>query len=450
MTLFDHRRLNNAVLKLDVAGLRRGDYSDRYFKNIVDILQAAHDRDYRFAGQRPRPIPGDPSLLAIGDLEVEAQVFNRRSPRTLIGGVDVALAMLRHATGYFAPSSNGGQFHETWGDLDVEAVEDGGIIDYEGDVKTVRPVIKIRGRYRDFALLETPILGVLTRTTRMATNVYETVVAAGGKQILFFPARFDIPEVQAIDGYAYWLAVQRYNHDTGARVIPSVSTDAQGAWWGGRGGGTIPHALIAAFLSDTAEAMVVFAETMPVNVPRIALVDFNNDAVGDSLSTLAAFWPRYRDALRAGDDEGMRRWTLNGVRLDTSYGIRDQSLGPDDPTGVNEVLVSKARAALDEAWTTWGVEDDEVEAARVYCRNVKIAVTGGFDRERIRKFEQDDVPVDIYGVGSTFLRNDPSTNTDFTMDVVRVKIDGQWIDMAKVGRAPADNPDLRPVDLAAL
>ena len=38
-----------------------------------------------------------------------------------------------------------------------------------------QPVLKIRGRYRDFALLETAILGVLTRASRIATNVYDVL-----------------------------------------------------------------------------------------------------------------------------------------------------------------------------------------------------------------------------------------------------------------------------------
>jgi nicotinate phosphoribosyltransferase len=42
------------------------------------------------------------------------------------------------------------------------------------------------------------------------------------------------------------------------------------------------------------------------------------------------------------------------------------------------------------------------------------------------------------------------SNTDFTADVVRVKVNGQWVDMAKVGRAAGNNPDLEPVDLVGL
>ena len=50
------------------------------------------------------------------------------------------------------------------------------------------------------------------------------------------------------------------------------------------------------------------------------------------------------------------------------------------------------------------------------------------------------------------MSNDESvrTNTDFTADVVRVKINDEWIDLAKVGRRATDNPDLAPVDLTEL
>jgi nicotinate phosphoribosyltransferase len=85
------------------------------------------------------------------------------------------------------------------------------------------------------------------------------------------------------------------------------------------------------------------------------------------------------------------------------------------------------------------------DAAREYCRNVKIVVSGGFNPEKIRKFEKLGVPVDIYAVGSWLFNNNGGTVTDFTGDVVRVKVHGEWIDMAKVGRKPLDNPNLERV-----
>jgi nicotinate phosphoribosyltransferase len=50
--------------------------------------------------------------------------------------------------------------------------------------------------------------------------------------------------------------------------------------------------------------------------------------------------------------------------------------------------------------------------------------------------------VDIYAVGSSLFSNYGPTNTDFTADVVRVKVHGEWIDLAKSGRGAVDNPDL--------
>lgn len=443
MTTFDHRRISHHKIKLDKDGLRRGFYSDKYFENVVHVLEGAHAAGYQFAGHSPRDLPVDASQTFIGDLVVEAQYFNRRAPYALVAGIDAALAMVRAATGYF----EGEKFVETWDQLEVRAVEDGVLTQYGGDPMNVQTVIEIRGRYRDFALLETPMLGVMTRASRIATNVYNLMQFSNGKPILFFPARFDLPEVQAIDGYAYWLAVQRYNHETGHQLSALVSTNAQGSWWGGSGGGTVPHALVACFLADTAEAMESYARYVPPQVPRIALVDFNNNTVRDSLATINTFWPHYQAALEAHDTEAQKRWTLNGVRLDTSKNTRDESLGADDPYGVNPKLVRLVREALNNAWQGWNVPSHLVDEAQQYCRNVQIVVSGGFDRARIQEYEQAGVPVDAYGVGSRFFQNDSDTNTDYTMDIVRVQLEGQWVDMAKVGRQPCDNPDLQPVDL---
>ena len=48
------------------------------------------------------------------------------------------------------------------------------------------------------------------------------------------------------------------------------------------------HSAIASFLGDTSEAMLTFAQVLPKSVPRIALVEFNNNCVADSLATCLA------------------------------------------------------------------------------------------------------------------------------------------------------------------
>ena len=123
--------------------------------------------------------------------------------------------------------------------------------------------------------------------------------------MLFFPARFDAHEVQAADGYAYQIAVQLFNQNFGKSLTAHVSTDAQGDWWGGAGGGTVAHAAIACFLGDTAEAMMAFSATRPADIPRIALVDFRNDCVGTSLAVIQAmFAPLPRADARRPDRGG--------------------------------------------------------------------------------------------------------------------------------------------------
>jgi len=446
MTAFDKVRLTNETFKLDIDGLRRGIYSDKYFANVVSILAGLRAEGYTYAGADPRETAIDPYAVPVGDIEVEAQIFNRRAPYALIAGTDAVLAMLRHCAGYF----EGETFTETWQNLEVVAVQDGIKTHYGGDPNDVQTVIEIRGRYRDFALLETPMLGMLTRASRVATNVYNVLKVCNGKPVLFFPARFDLPSVQAADGYAYWLAVQTYNAETDHNMTPLVSTDAQGAWWGGSGGGTIPHALIACFFADTTEASLAFARHIHPDVPRIALVDFNNDTIGASLATLDAYWTEYKQALAAGDETAQKRYTLNAVRLDTSGALVDASLNKNDPRGVSPLLVRTVRRALDNAWTRWDLPAALEDTARTFCQNVGIVVSGGFDRDKVAQFEAEGTPVDYYGVGSKFLYNSGEHSTDFTMDVVRLRIDGQWIDMPKVGRSPGDHENLEAVDLGPL
>ena len=446
MSTFDNKRLTNKTFKLDIERMRRGWYSDKYFENIGRMLTALAAEGYTYSGtQHNLPQSISPDGIAVGDIEVEMQWFTRRLGNTIVVGVDKSLAMLRHCTGYW----EGSEFVDTSAQLEVWAVQDGTVVRSDGNPLNAEPVIKVRGRYRDFALLETPTLGVLTRSSRVATNVYETLMAARGKPVLFFPARFDMHEVQAADGYAYNIAIQRFNMDFSQQIGSFVSTDAQGDWWGGAGGGTVAHAAIASFLGDTAEAMMQFSRILPAKVPRIALVDFNNDSVRDTLRVLEVMFRKYQELCDLGDQAEAAKYVLYGVRLDTSGTLRDVSVAPlGDPAldlGVNPRLVFNVRQGLDSAFESWNLPPAWKEAARQYCRKVKIVVSGGFNPDKIHKFERLGVPVDIYAVGSWLFNNNGGTVTDFTGDVVRVKVHDRWINMAKVGRMPLDNPNLERV-----
>jgi nicotinate phosphoribosyltransferase len=305
----------------------------------------------------------------------------------VLGGIDEAIAILKLCSG----RELDGEWVPGWDELVVHALNEGDPISPRETVMT------IEGDYSLFAHLETVYLGSLARRSLVMRNVHEVVRAARGKEIIYFPARHDHWLVQTGDG---WSA-----HVAGAI---GVSTDAQASWWGGRGIGTVPHGLIAAYGGDTVRAATRFAERYHGQMNITVLVDFTNDSVGTALAVAEALGPK-----------------LWGVRLDTSELLVDRSLidemGAFKPTGVNPRLVEKVRGALDGAGFS----------------HVRIVVSGGFNAQRIREFEAAGVPVDAYGVGSSLIRG----QNDFTADIVLR--DGQ--PCAKVGRSYAPNPRLRLV-----
>jgi nicotinate phosphoribosyltransferase len=358
------QRLEPAVFRLPVERIRNGYYSDQYFNLTRELLIAE--------GRRPR---------------VLMQVFQKE--QSLLGGVDEAVAVLKQCSGRRLPD---GGWEEGWEALEVHAL-------YEGDeIAPFETVMTIEGDYSLFAHLETVYLGCMARRTLVMRNVAAVVRAAAGKPILFFPARHDHWLVQTGDGWAA--------HVAGAI---GVSTDAQASWWGGRGVGTVPHSLIAAYGGDTVAAAVAFADRYHGDMNITVLVDFENDSV--------------RTALAVAEALGDRLW---GVRLDTSERIVDRAL-QDEPNqeahrGVTPLLAQRVRRALDAAG----------------YRHVRIVVSGGFNPAKITAFEAAGAPVDAYGVGSSLLRG----ANDFTADVVRV--DGRAV--AKAGRSERPNPRLSRVE----
>lgn len=275
----------------------------------------------------------------------------------------------------------------------------------DGDkIEPFETVLTITGSYQQFGFLEGIIDGILARRTSVATNVYNVVKAArsSGKQkpIIFMGDRDDHYTQQAGDGYAAFIGGST-----------AQATHAMNEWWGKEGMGTMPHALIQMFRGDVVAATRAYHETFPED-DLVALVDFNNDVITDSLKVAREF------------GKG-----LKGVRLDTSRTLVDKyflrnyhQMGSFDPRGVNPELVFALRRALDKE----GYD------------HVKIMVSGGFTEERIRHFEENNVPVDMYGVGSSLLK----INIGFTGD--NVLLNGE--PCAKQGRRYRPNPRLEKVE----
>lgn len=390
----ERRRLDTHVFDLPVQELRRGYRSDVYFWRSKIALEDHGLRPnvtMQFFQKSDAVLCGIDEAMAVLELgsgryrdrDEAYRLFDRlvelkkRARATYmtnrashLSTLEEQLAVNEELDALWQPGFHG---------LDVEALHDG------DEIAPWDSVMHVTGDYSLFAHLETIVLGVLARRTRVATNVRRVVESARGKPIFFFPARFDHWAVQGGDGYAAHIG-----------GVAGVSTEAQGEWWGAKAAGTVPHALIAALDGDTPRAVRIFGESYS-SVNLVALVDFHNDCVGTSLEC----------ARRLGD-------LLWGVRLDTSENLVDASLvdrmGMFRPNGVVPELVEEVRRALD----------------REGFSHVRIIVSGGFDAEKIRRFEREAVPVDAYGVGSSLL----APGYDFTADVVQ--LEGR--PMAKAGR----------------
>ena len=363
--------------------IANGWLSDRYFVRSAGTL--AH------AGRDPR---------------VTLQLFAKRVG--VLAGVHEALRLVQTQ---LRPHRDG-RPRDAAGCVQVESL-------LEGDaIAPQETVMLLHAPYRCIAHLETPLLGTLARRSLVASNVRRVIEAAGGKPVVFMGARHDDWRVQTADGYAAQVGGVR-----------QVSSDAGGAWWGARGVGTMPHALIAAFGGDVVAATLAFTRYVRDQEPDVgivSLVDYHNDVVGDALAVARAM----RDAFGPG--------VLSGVRVDTSEQLVDQALDGVTPApgerlhGVTPRLVRLLRDRLDAGGFA----------------GVGIVVSGGFTPTRIAEFEAAGVPVMAYGVGSSLLGHNRGeadgllTSFDFTADVVAV--DG--VPESKAGRGLRPSTRLLPLD----
>lgn len=337
------KRLTNVTFNFDPR-LRDGFFSANYFLKSRKIV-----------------LENEPNHI------VTMQWFQRKDNVTLCG-IDEAISLLHT----FASRPH---------DLKIEALNDGDIINAN------EPVLKVTGRYEDFGYLESVIDGVLARRSSVATNVKEVLEVAGDTVVFSMADRQDDYLTQVGDGYATYVA-----------GINRVSTDAQGLWWGGKGMGTMPHALIQICGGDVCKAADIYLKSFP-NEKVTALIDYHNNVVRDSL-ILAR---HLKDKLKA-------------VRVDTSKSMidhyfDDKDTSGFDPHGVCKELIFALRDALDKEGFN--------------C--VNIVVSSGFTKEKIKEWNEAKVPVNMYGVGTSLVNN---MTVGFTGDLV--VLDGK--DEAKEGR----------------
>jgi len=222
------------------------------------------------------------------------------------------------------------------------------------------PVLRVEAEYTDFAIFETPLLGLLCQASGVATKAARCKKAAGDKLVVSFGARRMHPALAPMIDRAAFIG-----GCDGVAVIKSAEL------LGIEPSGTMPHALII-IVGDMVEALKLFDEFVEPSVKRIALID--------------TFGDEKFEALRAAEALGER---LYAVRFDTPSSRRGNLLA----------LLKETRWELD---------------LRGY-NHVKLFVSGGLDEYEIKRLNE---VADAYGVG-TSLSNAPVIN--FAMDIVEVE-----------------------------
>lgn len=310
---------------------------------------------------------------------VTMQWFQRRD-YSMLCGIDEAIAILH--TFAIKPE-----------ELVIEALNDGDMISAN------EPVLKVTGKYENFGFLESVIDGILARRSSVATNVMEVLEVAGDTPVFSMADRQDDYLTQVGDGYATYVA-----------GITKVSTDAQGLWWGGKGMGTMPHALIQMCGGDICKAADAYLKSFPEE-QVVALIDYHNNVV--------------RDTLIIARHLGHK---LKGVRVDTSKALIDHYFDDKDTSGfdahgVCKELIFALRDALDKEGFDY----------------VNITVSSSFSKEKIAEWKKLGVPVNMFGVGTSFVNN---MTCGFTGDLVM--LDGK--PEAKEGRANYPSDRLKKVN----
>lgn len=214
--------------------------------------------------------------------------------------------------------------------VDVDAMPEGSVFSAN------EPVLRISGRYRDFAVYETAILGFLCHASGVASAAAHIRLAARDRPVFSFGSRRQHPAIAAMIERAAWIGgVDAASNTCAPEGIPLA--------------GTMPHAFVMCY-PQPEDAWRAFAREAGPEVPRIMLCDTLSD--------------EKVEAVRAAE------CGATAVRLDT----------PRSRRGDMRAIIEEVRWELD----VHGYSD------------VKIFLSGGLSREDVVAYR--DV-ADAFGIG---------------------------------------------------
>lgn len=323
---------------------------------------------------------------------VKAQVFIRKG-NCKVYGINEAVAIIKKYT--------------DWDLVSINALPEGSYF------KNGECLMTIKAPIQEIIALETMYLGVLSE---------ETTMENGGKVIDLVQIRKNMkrivdlvkPRPVSYFGARHW----KYNRDfeisqwCKSGGATNCSTDAGAKAWGNEGIGTIPHALETIYhwkyglKRAVSESVWAFNRYIDNSIPKIALVDYANKEITDSLE-VAPF--------------------VDGIRIDTCgenymQGVMELGKGYCNGRSVSVQGVYLVRKLLNDS----GYKD------------VKITLSSGFGNpEKVKAFLQAEKILgiklfDSLGVGGVF------ESRMATMDIIEVE--GEEIH--KVGRVAKDDSRL--------
>ena len=271
---------------------------------------------------------------------VRAEFFAKTLPDewkwAIFAGLDEAMYLMKHLPVKVRAMTEGTVFHP-----------------YE-------PVMEIEGKYQDFCVYETAILGLICQASGVATKAARFKKLAGERPVISFGARRMHPILAPM--------IERNAYIGGCDGVAVVKS---GEIIGEDPMGTMPHALIIC-VGSTVDAIRAYDEVLEPKFKRVALIDTFLDEKFECLNVAEAMGEK-----------------LFAVRFDT----------PGSRRGNFYRILEEARWELD---------------LRGYG-HVKFYVSGGI--------KEDDVPVlnplvDGYGIG-TSISNAPVV--DYAMDIMEVE-----------------------------
>ncbi len=282
-------------------------------------------------------------VKAFPDVEVTAEITVSGTPFPWIvfSGLDEVVSLLKGKN------------------ISLKSVPEGTVIKHRDPDGIPVPFVTITGTYREFARLETIILGFLCQSSGISTYSSMVRMSCGDSPFYSFGIRRMHPAISPmIDRAAFIGGADGVSGIMGAKLIGQNPV------------GTVPHAISLIYGDDSVWKAIAGAS--PSDGVKVALID--------------TFYDERMGAIKAAEMIP----DLNYVRLDT----------PSSRRGNFPAIVREVRWELD---------------LRGF-RNVKIMVSGGLEAEDIPELKR--AGADAFGVGTSIASG---KTVDFSLDIVEVR-----------------------------